>query len=71
MNEISGRSEDGFIRLLWFIVQGVALGKGAAHCLFRGLFALQCVQQLAKLIHGGLQIFHDILGQFFRGGQIV
>lgn len=52
------------------LCKGVSLGKRGG-LLLLGLFALQCVQQLAKLIHGGLQIFHDILSQFFRGGQVV
>ena len=52
------------------LCKGVSLGKRGG-LLLLGLFALQCVQQLAKLIHGGLQIFHDILCQFFRGGKVV
>ena len=35
------------------LCKGVSLGKGGC-LLLLGLFALQCVQQLAKLIHSGL-----------------
>lgn len=62
MNEISGKVR-GWVHtaLMIYSAKALPLEKGVAYCFFRGLFALQCVQQFAKLIHGRLQIFHDIL----------